>query len=329
MRRGHRRVRGTAAALAGAAFLMAGCGAGQPGDTAPKASRGAPSSSAPPASTRGTTADPATWTLPLQRYRPTEAQAKSISLAEAELVGRCMKEFGVTWKPQAELPEVGPRNMLDWRYGIHDAALSASRGYQTDAAEQARYEAALRADESRPAPTADAKVLLGGTDAPGGTPAGASAEVRGGTKNGRRIPPGGCFGQARATLGSATHGITPLVDRLTFDSYPASLEASEVKAVFARWSSCMARRGYHYAAPMDADQDPRFRPSRAGVSPQEIATALADLACREEHRVTRTWFETERRIQEGYVRQNAAQLAADRRSLDRVIHTAEATLAGR
>ncbi|MEU7019629.1 hypothetical protein ABZ990_03080 [Streptomyces sp. NPDC046203] len=329
MRRGHRQGRGTVAALAGAAFLLTGCASGQPADTALKASSGSPSSSASPVSSRGTAADPATWTLPLQRYRPTDAQAKTISLAERELVGRCMKEFGVAWKPDAELPKVGPRNMLDWRYGIHDATLSAKRGYQPDAEEQARYEAALRANESRPASSADTQVLLSGTDMPGGPSAKASADVRGGTKNGRRIPPGGCFGQARAALGSATHGITPLVDRLTFDSYPASLKAPEVKAVFARWSQCMAQRGYHYAAPMDADQDPRFRPSRAGVSGQEIATALADITCRDQHRVTRTWFEAESRIQQGYVREHATQLAADRRSLDRVIHTAEDTLAHR
>ncbi|MGW1014055.1 hypothetical protein ACWD4X_28930 [Streptomyces termitum] len=341
MTRGHHRVRGTAAALAGAAFLLAGCAAGQPADTPPgtssrtpsEASSGTsspqPSPSAPPASDRGTAADPATWTLPLQRFRPTEAQARSIGRAEAKLVGRCMEGFGVAWEPQAELPGAGPRNMMDWRYGIHDRALSARRGYQPDAAEQARYETALRADRARPAPSADAQVLLSGTGAPGGLPPGASAEVRGGRKNGRPIPPGGCFGQARAVLGSSTRGITPLVDRLTFDSYPASLETPEVKAVFARWSACMARRGHHYAAPMDADQDPRFRPNPAGVSQQEIDTALADLACREQHQVARVWFTAERRIQEQYIRQNTARLTEDRHALDRVVRTAEATLADR
>ncbi|MET9348535.1 hypothetical protein [Streptomyces termitum] len=330
MRRGHRRRRAAVAVLASAVLLPAGCAPGQPAPV-PRPARATapgPPSPGPPPAPGSALEDPSAWTLPLQRFRPTEAQARSIGRAEAKLVGRCMEGFGVAWEPQAELPGAGPRNMMDRRYGIHDPALSARRGYQPDAAEQARYETALRADESRPVPSADAAALLGGTEAPARSSAEVSPEVRGGRKNGRPIPPGGCFGQARAVLGSSTRGITPLVDRLTFDSYPASLETPEVKAVFARWSACMAEHGHHYATPMDADQDPRFRPNPAGVSQQEIDTALADLACREQHQVARVWFTAERRIQEGYVRDNAAQLEADRRSLDRVVRVAEATLAG-
>ncbi|CAM5537252.1 hypothetical protein STANM309S_02893 [Streptomyces tanashiensis] len=51
----------------------------------------------------------------------------------------------------------------------------------------------------------------------------------------------------------------------------------------------------------------------------EIATAVADISCRRRHHVAEIWHGVEVRVQSGYVRENAARLAADRRTLDTVI----------
>ncbi|MFI0924681.1 hypothetical protein [Streptomyces sp. NPDC021012] len=56
----------------------------------------------------------------------------------AELVGRCLKGFGADWKPAPELPATDPKNLLDWRHGIHGAGMSAEFGYQVEPAQQAR-----------------------------------------------------------------------------------------------------------------------------------------------------------------------------------------------
>ncbi|MGW8768184.1 hypothetical protein ACWGN5_37545 [Streptomyces sp. NPDC055815] len=337
----------TAAAVA----LAAGCASGPTHSAASaKASPGFPTSSASPASpaagstgdtaatgvpqATGATAatgdsqasgDPSTWTLPLQAYQPTEQQAAAIAAAEATLVQRCMRSFGKDWRPAPALPRIGPRNMMDWRYGIHDEALSSRHGYQPDAAEQARYDAALRAQSERPAPSPDEELLLGGSDLPASAREQAGPEARQGFYEGRKIPSGGCFGQARATLGSQSRGVSPLVERLNFASYEASLRDPAVIEVFGRWSACMREEHYSYATPLDADQDPHFRPDpRRRVSAQEIATALADISCRRRHRVAEVWHGVEVRIQDGYIRDNAARLTADRRTLDTVIRNSAA-----
>ncbi|MDJ0344626.1 hypothetical protein QMK19_27055 [Streptomyces sp. H10-C2] len=146
---------------------------------------------------------------------------------------------------------------------------------------------------------------------------------------GKKVPPGGCFGEARQILGSSTRGVSPLVQQLTNKSYPESMNDPGVKAVFAQWSGCMRQKGFSYAAPMDPNDDPRFRPSPKGVSPLEIATAMADLSCRDTYKIAEVWHEAESRIQQRYIQENAAALAADRRNLDAVIRQATSVLAHR
>lgn len=313
MRSTHRNARRTAAALTLFVLALAGCSQGR---TAVPA-QPAPSSPVPRAG-----ADPSAWTLPLLAYRPTKEQDKSIATAETTLVRQCMKRLGIDWDPEPDLPPIGPENLLDWRYGIHDPDLTARRGYQPDAAQVARYDTAVRAQSARPSPSADTQVALGGTDMPADLLDRASPEVGNGTLAGRKLPPGGCFGEARRTLGSATHGVSPLVQKLTNASYGESENDPRVKDVFARWSACMRAKGLTYAAPMDANDDPRFRPDPKGVSRLEISTALADLACRDATKVAEVWHDAEVRVQQRYVRENQGALAGDRRVLDAVVRTA-------
>ncbi|MEV5507275.1 hypothetical protein [Streptomyces orinoci] len=313
MRSPHRIARRAAAAVGLFTLALTGCSQGG----------AAPAQSARFSLGSRAGADPATWTLPLLAYRPTAEQDKSIADAETTLVRQCMKRLGIDWSPAPALPPIGPRNLLDWRYGIHDPELTARRGYQPDAAQLARYNAAVRAQSARPSPSIDTQVALGGTDMPADVVKQASPEVRNGSLGGRKLPPGGCFGEARRTLGSATHGISPLVQKLTNASYGESKNDPRVKEVFGRWSACMREKGLKYAAPMDANDDPRFRPNPNGVSPLEISTAMADLACRDTYRVAEVWHEAEVRVQLGYIQRNKDALTADRRALDGVIRVAD------
>ncbi|MFF3605812.1 hypothetical protein [Streptomyces sp. NPDC002463] len=312
------RILRTGAALAMAALALTGCSSGQPtGHAAPAAAT----------VTAGSAADPSSWTLPMQAYRPTTEQARTLARAEQKLVGQCLKGFGIPWKPAPELPRVGPKNLLDWRYGIHDAGMSAKFGYQVDPAQQARYDKALRAADARPQLSDDAQLVLGGTDVPAELLQKVGPEARRGFYAGRKIPEGGCFGRARRTLGGSSQGASPLVQRLTSDSYPASMEDPLVKAVFARWSACMKAKGFTYPAPMAANDDPRFRPRPEGASREEIGTALADIGCRATHHVAEIWHEAETRIQRASIASNATALAADRRALDASLRKAAEVLA--
>ncbi|WP_426367299.1 hypothetical protein [Streptomyces sp. E-08] len=311
------RILRTGAALAVTALALTGCSTGQPGPAAPAAATVAARSSA----------DPSTWTLPMQAYRPTTEQTRTLARAEQKLVGRCLEEFGIDWKPAPELPAIGPKNMLDWRYGIHDAVMSAKFGYQVDPAQRDRYERALREADARPRLSDDAQLVLGGSDVPAEVRQKAGPEARRDFYAGRRIPEGGCFGEARRTLGGSSQAVSPLVQRLTNDSYPASTQDPRVKTVFARWSACMKAKGYTYPAPMAANDDPRFRPRPEGVSRTEVDTALADLDCRATYRVAEVWHDAETRIQRAAVQSNAKALTAERRALDTTVRKAADVLA--
>ncbi|MEO6084085.1 MAG: hypothetical protein ABIQ18_13380 [Umezawaea sp.] len=269
-------------------------------------------------------ADPSTWTLPVQAYLPTKDQEATIGKAEQALVERCVKGFGIEWRAEPELPPIGPTTMLDWRYGIHDARLSARIGYQVDPEQQVRYDAVRRGSTT---PPIDTQVVLGGSDIPAEQLAQASAEARLGTVAGKPIPDGGCFGEARRALGSTTHGVAPLVTKIAYDSYLASQQDPDVVAVFAAWSTCMHGKGFDYAMPMDANDDPRFAAGPHGPSRAEIRTALADIACRDQHRVAQVWHEAETRVQTSAIEKDTDAFGAVRRDLDDVVRAATAALA--
>ncbi|MFB6578787.1 hypothetical protein ACFCYC_15465 [Streptomyces sp. NPDC056402] len=274
-----------------------------------------PAAAGPPAAAPhvGTPADPATWTLPLSRYRADEAERKTVARAEFSLLQRCAQRFDITIEPDPELPPVGGRNVMDWRYGIHDPAQIAEQGYKPDPVQRARYEEVLRETARKPLPTPDERVVLMGSAVPDDVRGRASEEARSGHRHGRQIPEGGCLGEARRALGTSTDGTPRLADRLFNASSPAAEQGPDVTAAFTRWSQCMADAGFVYAKPMDANDDPKFGLGSSGAAtPVEIATARADLTCRIRHRVAQTWHAAETRIQEQNIRDNQAELDGER-----------------
>lgn len=296
-----------------AAFAVSGCS----NDSAEKdTSQPVPTKAR---SDRDTAGDPATWTLPLMRYQPTSAEEKTIAAAEEHLVRQCAKTFGVNWNPDPPLPPIGGRNAMDWRYGIHDPALSAERGYQTDAAQQQRFDNAMSAMNKRPRPAAETTIVLMGVGIPGDVLAQADPQARKGIVAGRKVPEGGCTALARKKLGTTTQGVSPRAQELGVESYPESMKHRETKTAFANWSKCMKGRGFSYATPMEASDDPRFQPSNSKVSRTEIETALADIDCRRAHRVTEIWHSAEVKVQNDLMAKNAEALESARRSLDEVL----------
>ncbi|MEU5438806.1 hypothetical protein AB0G73_36515 [Streptomyces sp. NPDC020719] len=220
-------------------------------------------------------ANPAMWKLPIETYMVSRADARLVSSSRDSVIAECMKKSGFpNWVPAPDLPALGGKSETDWRYGIHDAAQAARRGYHPDAAEQQAYDKAMMAgavDKSG----ADPKVLRG------------------------------CAESAGTTVPTVTR--SDLVERIKGDSFKASEKDPKVTAVFAQWSACMKAKGYSYAKPMDANDDPRFNDPHS-VSDVEIATAKADVACRAQHRVEKTWFDVEAGLQTKAIKANQASL---------------------
>ncbi|MEI5097770.1 hypothetical protein RB200_02780 [Streptomyces sp. PmtG] len=208
--------------------------------------------------------DPATWRLPVESYMPTKNQISVVTTSRDELIDQCMSAAGFdAWKPAPDLPELGGKTLTDWRYGLHDGELAADRGYHPAKGEQEAYDKVMEAgavDES----DADEAVLKG------------------------------CV---QKVDGQVPDAVSPdIVQQVSGESFEKSKEAPEVVDVFAKWSSCMKAKGYDYKQPLDASDNPAFADPRQ-VTPEEIATAKADVACRDEYDVERTWFDAESKIQ--------------------------------
>lgn len=228
--------------------------------------------------------DPATWRLPVESYMPTKTQVQVVTTSRDELIDRCMSAAGFdAWKPAPDLPDLGGKTLTDWRYGLHDAELAAARGYHPDKGEQETYDKAMEAgavDESG----ADEATLTGCVQKVGGQ----VPDVQ---------PPA-------------------IVEQINGESFVKSKTVPEVAEVFAKWSSCMKGKGYDYKQPLDASDDPAFGDPEK-VTPEEIATAKADVACRDEHDVERAWFDAESKIQRAAIAEhleefnNAAKATKD------------------
>ncbi|PTM99475.1 hypothetical protein [Streptomyces sp. VMFN-G11Ma] len=230
--------------------------------------------------TAGDSDDPAMWRLPIEAYMPTKAQSALISSSRDELIDACMAKAGFPdWTPAPDLPQVGGKTLTDWRYGIHDAALAAKRGYHPDAGEQRAYDQAIDAgavDESK----ADKGTLRG------------------------------CVSQVDGQVPESS-AQADLVQQIDGESYTQSATDPRVKAVFAQWSSCMKDKGFTYATPMDANNDDAFGDMNT-VTDKEIATATADITCRDKYQVAKTWFSAEVTLQQ-------TAIAAHQDELDQVV----------
>ncbi len=236
--------------------------------------------------------------LPLDAYAESNDQIQLGTYVSDRLVQRCMRRFGLDWTLRVPTPGSNkPRN--DRRYGIIDAAQAAQYGYSVP--ESAQPKAA------GPAFTNDQDAVLVGRGQQ--------------TFNGVPVPDGGCAGEAQRALAAGgppldTAGRPGLVAQLNHDVGARADGDSRVQAAFGAWSRCMKESGYDYAGPWDANDDPHW--SGSAIPPQEIATAVADAACRRRTNLVGIWFAVESAYQTRAIESNAQQLAEYRRYLDNV-----------
>lgn len=255
--------------------------------------------------------NPATWTLPIQGYLPSDSAKAQISQAKKQLIGDCMKSYGFEWEPAPDLPRVGGKTFVDWRYGIHDMELAKARGYKPDAAQQAAYEDAMNAGA--------VDGLTGGED---------SQTLEGGgveEVNGKKIPDGGCIGQADRKIGAqAVQSET--AQKISAETFTKSKSDARVIKAFAAWSKCMKGKGYDYAEPLDASDDARF--SSPDVTTEEISTATSDIECRDKTNVTQVWYEAESELQKNTIEDQAELLNEEAEELDAAVKKAAEVVAG-
>ena len=226
------------------------------------------------------TARPATTTaMPLDAYGLTPIQDRSVQLARKRLLTACLRERGI----RTDLPDPRPipfaRNAR--RYGVTEESRAATAGYSAP-------EISERA-ESPTLPKKTQKALRGAH---------------------------GCQTEATRTLDAGTSTPKPdlsIAAELGAVTLGRSTHDSRVRAVFAKWSACMTKAGYHYSNPQDAIGDPAFTDGLGHrVTRTETATAVADVRCKKATDLVPVWTGVEIAYQRLAIAQNRPRLTAAR-----------------
>ncbi|MBO8148652.1 hypothetical protein HND25_19930 [Rhodococcus erythropolis] len=162
-------------------------------------------------------------------------------------------------------------------------------------------------------------------------------------QEGREIPAGGCVGEARRRLADGVPelptmegapvfvdgsgaSVSAIAEHLASGSYQRMVNDSRVMKSFAEWRTCMEGKGFHYASPQNANDDPRW--SGDVASEEEIATATADVACKQQTDLVSTMATVETAYQQRELEANAEVLAKVKDAIDIKIKNAQSVLAG-
>jgi hypothetical protein len=270
--------------VTGAALIMLLAGAcGTSGSTGSAQNDGEPLIPANPP-----TVDPSALALPLDAYRSTKAEQQVIHDSYSQLMVACMKRYGFDYWPSKSTGYLEQRNAR--RYGITDSTHAAQRGYHPalSVAEKQRSAAA------RPSLSPAAQAVASG---------------KGQSKrNGRTVPVGGCNGESKRTLlqGLRQEPDPGLVDELSLQSYERSFQHSKVVSAISAWSACMAKSGYNYRTPSDANNDRVYNTDEPTA--QEIATAVADVGCKKQTNLVGIWSAADVAYQKRLIEQNSQAL---------------------
>ncbi|WP_329621803.1 hypothetical protein OG357_16135 [Streptomyces sp. NBC_01255] len=308
--------RSAAVLLLSTGLLLTACSSGEPAVSADTKPLSDPSK-----------VSPAELVYPLDPYKTTNEQIRSLETAQDLLVADCMKRFGFTYK----LPvRPAPRpNGTSLRYGITDEARAARYGY-------ARPGGPAPDPEKLPEdslPPAERLALTGPPlkSKPGGglvLPPLTLEESRktdsGRTLNGQKVPIGGCSREGHLSLYAEKKEPVELLYVFGMES-EASTRAQQspkvAKAVKA-WSACMAEKGYSVTDPVSPHQALGLEADGDDGSAKAIAAAKQDVACKKRTDLVALWYTAEVGFQKELMEEHAETLSQVKVELDERIKKA-------
>lgn len=243
--------------------------------------------------------EPAGLVLPLDAYALSAADDQVLARAAEERVLACAESFGLDAAAVSPLPfgsaeaaSAAADTRHDRRYAVADPEVAATYGYHPPVVVDVREEFYAAHTE------AELEVLVGA---------------------------GGCLGEAsRAYAIGDEAGLRAgeeLVSEVQASAWHSTLADARVLEAFAEWSACMAAAGYDYAAPMSANDDPRWWESEVAGA-EEIAAAVADVACKSSTGLVDVWSGVEAEHQTQVIAANSEELAAYRSLLDQQVAAA-------
>ncbi|MGW8327487.1 hypothetical protein ACWGLE_06265 [Streptomyces sp. NPDC055897] len=246
--------------------------------------------------------------LPTDAYIPTSTQILALQKATDVVSARCMRNYGLPYHPpiMEGFADFARQNKIRTAlYGFFDLSTARSKGYDT------RLDSP--AGTSGEAPYTDAEMgVLRGQSTTGSTVA---------TFKGKKVPAGGCRQQGIDAIGGDPP--PPLVNALPGGGPKVPPDDPHIKAVTARWATCMKGKGFTYPNPWAAYSSPTWKEPAAQASPgqtprtsEEIATATADVECKLSTNLVGVAVAVEIAYGHQYIQTHMAQLAAFKQHLD-------------
>ncbi|TCO62841.1 hypothetical protein [Actinocrispum wychmicini] len=304
------------------AVLLAACGNGGGGSAEVSGGSDIP---VPPVSSGATGPIPpavlGVAQLPLSVYSGTNAQNDILDRAVELLTQTCMRGKGFDYKV-VDPASGAQKTLVKGDYGITDKAQAAVNGYRdphvvsVDSSGKVHTPPGVTA-ETGPAESPDYMIALEGSAT------GPLSDGQG------RIKRAGCRNEALFTIhdydNTRARADLDLPGRLADEANQRAARHPEVTAAVNAWSSCMKGKGYRYSTP----QEPMNTKWPDKPSAEEIATALADISCKEQTGLVTTWVNTIVAYQRELIDRSAATLAELKKITDEQVKRAEDVLAGR
>ncbi|MEU7292312.1 hypothetical protein AB0A76_03760 [Streptomyces exfoliatus] len=253
--------------------------------------------------------------FPIEKYLPKVGEDSRIAAASGEIIRECMAGFQLRYQPPAisqealDSEENGANRMR--RYGVSSSTVSTVNGYHLPKGMTGDFAPAQQGSQMS---ETERKVFIGDKDP--------TVEIKPGEKvNGKEIPSGGCSGEAQRRLKFKPR--QRMAEKINNMSFAQSQENKQVKKAFQDWAACMTRSGYSYKTPME----PLEKIEGSTPAATEIATANADVRCKESTNLVGIWFAIESKIQEELIARNEEALAEDGKVFDALIRRASEELA--
>ncbi|MCX4982712.1 hypothetical protein [Streptomyces sp. NBC_00572] len=308
--------RPAAVLLMSAGLLLTACSAGEPAVSADPKPLSDP-----------LTVPAAQLVYPLDPYKTTAEQIRSLEKAQDLLTADCMKRFGFTYRPPVR-PAPRTRSTSS-RYGVTDAATVARYGY-TRPGVPAEPE-----PDTKPLPPAEQLALSGPPlkTKPGGglvLPPLTLEESRrtdsGRTLNGQKVPVGGCGREGHLRLYAEKKNPEDLlfVFGMESEAFTRAQKSPKVAAAVKAWSACMAEKGYRVSDPMESSASLGLNPE----SPDDLGSAKAitiakhDVACKKRTDLVALWYTAEVGFQKELMEKHAETLKQVKKETDERIKKA-------
>ncbi|MFJ9869615.1 hypothetical protein [Streptomyces sp. NPDC101165] len=238
--------------------------------------------------------------LPIEDYMLTPEQTARRGWVHGRIVEDCMKKYGLDFPVGPKPMTSAADSVMYRRYGVTDPASVATWGYHLP-----RTKSSAPADSAALRPSAAQQAVMFARN----------AERRPVTTyQGRKLPAGGCEGEAARRLDTGA-GPDGIVAATKSDSFARSLADPRVRKVFARWSACMRTHGFDEPNPMEAGAKlPSVQ--RAEPDRTEIGEARADVGCKESTNLVGVWFAVESEYQNAAIAGRQKKFRAARAERD-------------